>query len=71
MVNLFNQDALWGKLHFVLHWKSEHLVAARLGFIAHNASSVNDTTDEPQRATWESVVAPQEPIEEQLVTDNA
>lgn len=50
IVNLFNHDALWGKLHFVLCRKAEGVVDARLDFMTHNASCVNDATDEPQRA---------------------
>lgn len=40
---------------------------ARLYFTAHNASCVNDATDEPQRATWGNKVAPYELVKEQVV----
>lgn len=69
IVNLFNQDALWGKLHFVLCWKAEGVVDARLEFITYNVSCANDATDEPLRATGGSKVAPYEPVEKQLVID--
>lgn len=70
IVNLFNQDALWGELHFVLHWKTKGVVDARLDFITRHVSRANDATDGPQRATWGSKVAPYESIEKQLIVDN-
>lgn len=43
------------------------MVDARLDFITHNVSRVNDGTDEPPRVSWGSEVAPWEPVEKQLV----
>ena len=69
IVNLFNQDALWGKLHFALCWETEGVMDARLEFITHSVRCVNGATDEPQRATWGNKVSPHELVEKQLVVD--